>query len=391
MRRRTHSTRLSRNHSRRRRRHWWILSVAFLSLFATTVVPSGAHASNPLHAVLAPTRHLSVRSLEVGVGVSDCTFIDTTRGVLDYSTTVPTLRSTHRTFLTEIRYPVALHEESATSMPGAPPLARRGGYPMIVFAHGYDVTPDTYSALLDSWVRAGFVVVAPFFPDEKASAITAQHGANTEGDLANEPADLVFVTSKVVADSAQSSPGCPVLHGLIRPSQIALAGHSDGGDAVAMLAYDHGQDPQGTPFTALNATIAYQAVLILAGAEVPTQRYAAEVGHPSFLMIQSAADACNPIRQGAQLYRDVRQPNKWFLELATAHHLPPFDGVDQVAFREVVAVSTHFLESSLHVSQTTPSLMVYANQHPSVARMYDSQMGPLLKGIPALAEVCGTT
>ncbi|NNN09190.1 MAG: chlorophyllase, partial [Acidimicrobiaceae bacterium] len=46
---------------------------------------------------------------------------------------------------------------------------------MIVFAHGYDVSPDIYSALLNSWVRAGFVVVAPFFPDEKASAVIAQH------------------------------------------------------------------------------------------------------------------------------------------------------------------------------------------------------------------------
>jgi hypothetical protein len=144
-------------------------------------------------------------------------------------------------------------------------------------------------------------------------------------------------------------------------------------------------------FTTLHPTIDYQAVLIMAGAVASTQKYAAEIGHPSLLMIQSVADTCNPIRQGAQLYRDVRQPNKWFLELTTAHHLPPFDGVDQAAFGEVVAVSTHFLESSLHVSRPTPSLMAYANQHPSVARMFDSQMGPLLQGVPALAEVCGTT
>ena len=118
---------------------------------------------------------------------------------------------------------------------------------MIVFAHGYDVTPDTYAPLLDAWARAGFVVVAPFFPDEKASAVAAQHEANTEGDLANEPADLVFVTSQVLAASAQRRPGCPILHGLIRPSQVALAGHSDGGDAVAMLAFDHGKDPKAYP------------------------------------------------------------------------------------------------------------------------------------------------
>jgi hypothetical protein len=334
---------------------------------------------------------LAARTMGVTVGLSDCTFVDPTRGVLDYSTTPATLRSNHRTFLTEIRYPAASANTPATPILRARPLARLGGYPMIVFAHGYDVTPDTYAALLDAWVRAGFVVVSPFFPDEKASAIAAQHGANTEGDLTNEPADLVFVTSQVLAASAQLRPGCRILHGLIRPTQIAVAGHSDGADAVAMLAYDHGRDPQGIPLTQLHKNIDYQAVIVMAGAVVPAQKYASEVGHPSLLMIQSAADTCNPIRQGAQLYRDVRQPNKWFLELRTAHHLPPFDGVDQSAFSEVVAVSTRFLESSLHVAIPRPGLMTYANQHPSVARMYDSQMGPLLRGVPALAEECGTT
>jgi hypothetical protein len=362
-----------------------------LAMSTSLLWPSGAQASLTLHLVHESTSHVSARVAGVAVGISACTFVDPTRGVLDYSTTPATLRSHHRTLLTEIRYPSASPSSSATPIPQARSLARRGGYPMIVFAHGYDVTPDTYAALLDAWVRAGFVVVAPFFPDEKASAVTAQHGANTEGDLTNEPADLVFVTSQVLAASARLRPGCPILHGLIRSSQVALAGHSDGGDAVAMLAYDHGEDPQGVPFAKLHTSIDYQAVIVMAGAVASAQKYASEVGHPSLLMIQSAADTCNPIRQGAELYRDIRQPNKWFLELTTAHHLPPFDGVDQSAFGEVVAVSTRFLESSLHVAIPTPGLMTYANRNPSVARMYDSQMGPLLQGVPTLAEECGTT
>ncbi len=310
---------------------------------------------------------------------------------MDYSTTPASLRSNVRTLLTEIRYPPSSRAATTVSIPGATPLARPGGYPMIVFAHGYDVSPDIYSALLNSWVRAGFVVVAPFFPDEKASAVIAQHNANTEADLVNEPADIVFVTSRVLAASAHRVASCPVLSGLVRPSQIALAGHSDGGDAVAMLAYDHATDPQGIVYTALNTTFTYQAVLILAGAEIPNQRYAATIGHPSLLVVQSAADTCNPIAQGTQLYRDVNQPNKWFLELATAHHLPAFDGADQPAFREVVAVSTHFLESSLGISHVTPSLMIYANRDPSVARMLDDQRGPVLRGLSTLVEACGTT
>jgi len=115
---------------------------------------------------------------------------------------------------------------------------------MVVFAHGYDVTPDTYAALLDAWVRAGFVVVAPFFPDESASEVASQRGANTEGDLPNEAGDLTFVTRSVLQASANETTGCPIVSGLVEPSEIALAGHSDGAEVVGMLAYDHGDDPK---------------------------------------------------------------------------------------------------------------------------------------------------
>jgi len=46
-------------------------------------------------------------------------------------------------------------------------------------------------------------------------------------------------------------------------------------------------------------------------------------------VVQSLADQCNPMRFGVQLYDGIHQSNKWFLELQTAHHLPPFDGVDR--------------------------------------------------------------
>ncbi len=324
------------------------------------------------------------------VGIADCTFIDPTRGVLNYSTTPASLRSAHRTLLVEIRYPTAGPATSASRVVPRP-VARRGGYPTVLFAHGYDVTPDAYAALLNGWVAAGFVVVAPFFPDEKPSTIIAEGGANTEGDLVNEPADLAFVASRILQDSAHLRAQCPVVHGLIRPTQLALAGHSDGADAVALLAYGHGRDPHGTAYSALFTALAVRAVLVLAGAELPNLRYAAEARHPSLLEIQSAADTCNPIRQGLQLYRDVHQPNKWFLELFGAHHLPAFDGADAAAFGEVLSVSTRFLRSSLGVSQPRPGLEVYANRQPTIARMFDNQSGPSERELPTLVEACSTT
>ncbi len=322
------------------------------------------------------------------VGLTECTFIDPTRGVLDYSSTPATVRSTHRTLLTEIRYP-AMSVATSTQVRSAAPIRRAQGYPLVVFAHGYDVTPDVYAPLLDRWTAAGFVVVAPLFPDEKPSTITAEAGADTEGDLRNEPGDLAFVTARILAASTGASRGCGQLRGMVRPTQIALAGHSDGADAVAMLAYDHGLDPQGVPFVHLHAGIAIRAVVILAGAQVPPDRYDTEVGHPSLLVVQSRADSCNPFWQGLQLYRSVHQPNKWFLELATAHHLPAFDGADPRAFADVAAITSRFLALSLGVTRGAPSLAHYGDRQPTVARIYDTLLGPPLRSAPTLAPFCG--
>jgi len=63
----------------------------------------------------------------------------------------------------EILYPT-LDVKAPAVMPWAPPAYRYGPYPVIVFAHGFDVDPNTYRSLLVSWVEAGYVVVAPFFP-----------------------------------------------------------------------------------------------------------------------------------------------------------------------------------------------------------------------------------
>src|SRR5579864_8232198 len=59
-----------------------------------------------------------------------------------------------RVLTTYVRYPTA----------GRPP------YPLVVFGHGFAVTPGLYATLLDAWARAGFVVAAPLFPVENANA-----------------------------------------------------------------------------------------------------------------------------------------------------------------------------------------------------------------------------
>jgi hypothetical protein len=349
-----------------------------LVVSSVTAAPIGADAN----------RKLSTPAPLFGVGIARCTFVDNSRSALNYSTTPYRVLAGGRKLVTEIRYPIQLRPGEPAESAGAPPVPQTGGYPMVVFAHGYDVTPDTYAALLDAWVRQGFVVVAPFFPDESASEVAAQHGANTEDDLANEPGDLTFVTRSVLAASADETTNCHVVSGLVEPSEIALAGHSDGAEAVGMLAYDHGQDPQGDNFASLRTGIAYRAVIILSGAEDMVQSYAAEASRPDLLVVQSLADQCNPMHFGVQLYNGIHQSNKWFLELQTAHHLPPFDGVDAAAFGVVTSTTIGFLQMSLETVTPSISLVALGNLRPAIARMFIGAQGPSMKNVVPVREFC---
>ncbi|HUY42520.1 MAG TPA: hypothetical protein VMU98_02015 [Acidimicrobiales bacterium] len=323
------------------------------------------------------------------VGLARCTFIDHTRSVSNFIITPPSVLSNSRTLVTEIRYPTPLVVGGAGEVPSAPPARRGGGYPMIVFAHGYDVMPDTYAALLDSWTRAGFVVVAPIFPDENASEVAAQRGFNTEGDLSNEPADLAFVTKQVLEAAAGTLGSCPIVRSLIEASEVAFAGHSDGATAVGMLAYDHGVDPQGLNFATLRHGINVRAVVILEGAENSAQSYATEASHPALLVVQSVADRCNPFRNGVKIYDAMHQTNKWFLELQKAHHLPPFNGTDATAFKLVAATSILFLQTSLAPATSSPTLIDFANQRPAIARMFTQERVPKPARTPPLIQYCG--
>jgi len=345
-------------------------------------------AAPPLGAT-SPHSNSSTPAPLFGVGIARCTFVDHSRAALNYSTTPYRVLPGGRQLVTEIRYPIQLRAGQPAETTGVPPLSQTGGYPMVVFAHGYDVTPDTYAALLDAWVQAGFVVVAPIFPDENAAEVAAQHGANTENDLLNEPADLTFVTKSILAASADAAANCPVVSGLVDPSEIALAGHSDGAEVVGMLAYDHGYDLQGVTYASLRTGIAYRAVIILSGAEDTYQSYATEASRPNFMVVQSLADRCNLMFRGVQLYNVIHQPNKWFLELQTAHHLPPFDGVDLPAFGVVVATTDRFLQISLEGVTPAVSLGALGNQHPTVARMFMGAKGPSMKNVKRLPQQCG--
>jgi len=232
-----------------------------------------------------------------------------------------------RVMQVEILYPTLGPPSSVVAL--AAPAYRFGPYPVVVFAHGYNVDPDTYRALLASWAEAGYVVVAPFFPDTSRPAVESQQGADTESDIFNQPGDVAFVVSEVLAAARGSAATqAAYLQGLANPDQLILAGQSDGGDTVAALMYDR-------VYAATRAAMAVKplAVAILSGSEMSR---AADVysppakGGPPVLVVQSLTDACNDPAQSSQLYNMLDGP-KWFLAIDSSTHLGPYVGLGAAA------------------------------------------------------------
>jgi dienelactone hydrolase len=288
-----------------------------------------------------------------------------------------------RTLVTEIWYPSIGGSETAPTA-GEKPDYGGGPFPVIVFAHGFDTLPATYNPLLASWVKAGFVVVAPEFPDENASRInslghlTATQIEEVEADVVNEPYDIAYVVGKVEsgADGAASS-GASWLKGLAEPGKIALAGHSDGAQAVAALVYG---EKYASHYEAM-ATRPF-GVVILSGSEL-SGSYAPPASPPPMLFVQSAADRCNLPQDAGTLFRDAG--GGLFLKLIGAHHFSPYMGKGPAA-PVVERVTTAFLKAA---AQGTPeaSALAASADVAGIATLYGPSRTPVMTALPAPSQL----
>lgn len=315
------------------------------------------------------------------VGLASCSFVErTATPTYDYVTRTS---SDVRVLETEIRYPT-LNGSASAETRAAHPAYHQGPYPVILFAHGYAVTPDTYAALLDAWVRAGFVVVAPLFPDTNHvavnEAVDAVPDSDPELDVPNQPADLAYLTREVEAGARASLPACRVLRGLVDPGEIGLAGQSDGAETVGALAYDR-QD------AAIRAGLHYAADAVMSGEEL-AGAYGASPGDPPLLVVQSATDECNPPQDSTALYDAVQQPDKWFLEILQAPHLGPYDDGDPSAFSAVAQVTTRFFQLELHAKTPAAGFLSFGSRWPAVARISTGASAPALPDLPDSVAAC---
>ncbi len=304
---------------------------------------SGAGARGPAPMADAPPASLAPVATTVGLRV--VTFVDHTRVARFHGGRVEP-----RTLVTQIRYPAA-GSAQADDVPDAPPLSAAGPYPLVVFGHGFAVTPDTYERLLDAWARAGYIVAAPLFP------LTQKHvpGGRRERDLIKQPGDMSFVISRMLADNANPS---SFLFGLIDPNLIAVAGQSDGAATALAETYDPAfADPR------------IRAAIVMSGAELDSidGDIAFPSQGPALLATQGTADAINEPDATYRYFQFAPTP-KYLLRLIGATHLPPYRA--QEPYLGVVErVTVAFLDHILRNDPAGLALMREYGNVPAVARL----------------------
>ena len=317
------------------------------------------------------------------VGILTCTFVDHSRATPDYENATST---PGRVLRTEIRYPTLSPIKGDVESPSANPARRHGPFPLVIFGHGYDLTPDTYRLLLDHWVRGGYVVAAPLFPATNANVVTSEHNVSAgENDDVNQPLDVAYVANKLASGAQGTGPSCTKIVGLIDPNEIAATGQSDGATTVAMLLYNK------TPAFRAPA-VHFQAAVVLSGQEWPygagADPYGALAGSPPLLVVQSATDRCNPPQESTTLYNDIAMNKKWFLKINSADHLPPYVGTAPQAFAVVAKVTTNFLNMELRHERFKSGFVASSNTTPRIAHLTSGERAPGLAALTAASSTC---
>jgi fermentation-respiration switch protein FrsA (DUF1100 family) len=253
--------------------------------------PSPKSTSSPL---VAP----SASGPPFAVGVTHVTYTDTSRSTEAQGDSPAT---SSRTISVTIRYPVPGVSGAAEAKDAT---AAAGVYPLVVFAHGFDVSAATYAAMENQLAAAGFVVAAPDFP----LTSSALGEAVDESDVSNQAADVSFVITEML--DAATVPA--VLAGSVSSGPVGVVGHSDGGVTAAAVAYNS---------TAADPRIG--AAVVLSGAEARYDGTWFTTQSPPLLAIHGTADEVNPLESSEQLYDDAAG-SKMLVTVDGGSHLGPF-------------------------------------------------------------------
>jgi predicted dienelactone hydrolase len=301
-----------------------------------------AHGADTAGGLQAPSVPSAAQPPSFAVGMRVLRLIDPSRRIH-----LPHGRSGPRTLVTYVRYP-ALGAPGETDLRNAPAARSGGPFPLVVFGHGFAVTPATYAHLLQALAGAGYVVAAPVFPLENANA----PGGPDESDLVNQPRDMSVVISRLLAASAA---GADPLAGVVDPAHVAVAGQSDGGETALAVAYGR---------RLRDARVS--AAVILSGAEMSgVGGFGFTRASPPLLAAQGTADTTNQPKFTYAFFNAARRP-KYLLRLLGARHLPPYTR-EQPQLAIVEGVTIAFLDRYLKRSASSPQRLVSLGSVPGTA------------------------
>ncbi len=304
--------------------------VAAPSTTATTAGPTTSTTPATTAATVAPATPTSttVSAAVVSanhrwaVGTQSFTFVDSSRSTPPADADPG---EASRTLPTVILYP-ADGPVSTAEVAGVAPSRVGRPFPLIVFAHGYDSSPEIYATLLHAWASAGYVVAAPSFPRATLG------GPLDENDVDNQPGDMSFVITKALALAAAGGP----LAGAVDPGRVGVAGHSDGASTTGGIGYNT---------CCRDSRVLADAIMEGDLHDYPGGSWFPAVKLAPMLVIQGDNDDINPPELGQAVYDGGRSP-KYLLWLLNGQHLEPFT-TDTDHLAVVEAVTTSFFDRYL--------------------------------------------
>ena len=218
------------------------------------------------------------------------------------------------------------------------PSGASGPLPLVVFAHGWKSNPGVYGPLLTQWAQAGFLVAAPVFPDSSDA-----YPGSPVSDYTEQALDISFVITSLLRSDA--------VH--VDPTRIAVAGHSDGGTDVALLALD--------PAYADGRVRAYLSL----SSELPSGMapYTVAPVNAPLLVAVGSADEYGLYPLATQVFDAAQVPAKVMVVEQGGDHLGSFVGATQSA-EAMRADTTTFLELALEPRPPTTDALVAALEEP---------------------------
>lgn len=259
-----------------------------------------------------------------------------------------TINNQIQTILINLSYPVA--NKQNTSVNAAPDYAY-APYPMIVFSQGFGISWQSYEILMNYMTSHGYVVAYIIYPYTDPNLAPEL----VRADIVNHPFELNSAVSYLLELNASADS----IKGLINPTEIGLAGQSDGGDVSLAVAVD-----------SVYKNPIFKAVALYSAAEydVFSGSYFT-ASQPPLLITQGTTDDINPPYCSIQIYNEASPP-KYYVELIGADHLTPYT-TSSIYEKVVARVSLAFFNKYLKNEPNRHHLSYYANL-PNVSSLINS-------------------